>query len=133
MITLFGKELPEPRYKEDDEVYVYVNPVNLVDPTQIPVLDCTVDSIKYVANSYYGDPEVRIEYELTTGIDTTWKKEVEIFSTREDALQAAMADLDEMERKAIKKASELSRLVKDVREAMQANRGSGDIAKGESS
>ena len=119
MINLFGTNLPEPKYKQDDEVFVYVNPIHLVDPTQIPVLECDVDSIKYIVNSNYGTPEIKIEYELMSGLDTIFRSEEEIFGTKEDALLASIKDVENMENKAHRKAAEMSQLVRDIRGLLQ--------------
>ena len=85
------------KYNYEDKVWVYVDPRNLIDDSEVPVFECTVDGVEITSKASYGGEESRaIEYTLSMGFDTLYRKGADIFPTKSEATKAGLSSYKTM-------------------------------------
>lgn len=81
------------KYNYEDVVWVYVDPRSLVDDTELPVFECEVREIETTKISSYGEERPdSVRYTLSLGWDNLYRKESEVFSTKQEAIKFGLAN-----------------------------------------
>ena len=111
---LLGFDLPAPKYRYNQTAWIYVDPRNLNDPTEVPVFAAKVTTVELKAVASHGEkPLVSIRYQLTLcdSMDDVWRDESGVFLRETEAQQAALGCVLELAAKAKAKSDALAKVV----------------------
>jgi|GEM_PF-1970145 len=98
-ITLFGFDVPGPKFKQQETVWAYFDPRGIYSETELPVLECIVQTCSIEAESKYGkepEPSYKYELEVTGTLDPfITKHEDQVFASKEEAAAYALEVIED--------------------------------------
>lgn len=118
LMPLLGFDVPAPKFKFEDTVWVYFDPRGLEDHCELPIFECEVNSCSINAKSEYGEkPEVDITYYVSINgsfDEPVYKKEADVFATREEAANHALEMLRERTERIVANAEKYKAMLADL-------------------